>query len=490
MSFGPPPSPFTQSTLAAAEGKKRRTVLVVGVLLALTAALCAGGWVLWGRGGDSTSKPDADRARTADAIRETVETPPRTPEGGTAAEYVDKTLKEGQTASAKGTWATEKTVAKGMVNVVKGFRIGDSEKVWQLKFPGPVCAVTRHVSVDGRTAVAFSGERPKKTDTGEGGTAPCDRIAVFDIDTGRKLWDKKLPGKAALAMGVNVTMTRGTVVAVSGHASVAYDMTSGRRLWTDTSVSKCADLGYAGGRGLVALVRCGDSGDPEFRVQKVAPRTGKTLWTYKVAASTKGVHLASSSPPVIAVAAGDLTSTNLIALSDDKGGQRGTIRLEGDRYVHGCDETFSAEVERCTGVVVGKRQLYMATKPREFSPETSRGLVANEIVAFDLATGNTVRKFDARPGRPMFPLRMSGDKVIAYREAATAPSAAVSLDPDSGKESLLLLFGEDEAPEMNGLEPPEVVYEHGRIFLAATSVTRSKGDGPQQWVMRGFESSD
>ncbi|MFI7322927.1 hypothetical protein [Streptomyces venezuelae] len=42
---------------------------------------------------------------------------------------------------------------------------------------------------------------------------------------------------------------------------------------------------------------------------------------------------------------------------------------------------------------------------------------------------------------------------------------------------------------MNGLEPPEVVYEHGRIFLAATSVMRSKGDGPQQWVMRGFESS-
>ncbi|MGW6533493.1 outer membrane protein assembly factor BamB family protein [Streptomyces venezuelae] len=487
MSFGPPPSPFTQSTLAAAEGRKRRTALVIGVLLALTAALCAGGWVLWGRGGGTSSNEHADRVQPADAIRETVETPPRTPEGGTAAEYVDKTIKEGQTASAKGTWATEKIVAKAIVNVVKGFRIGDSEEVWQLKFPGPVCAVTRHVSVDGRTAVAYSGERPKKADTGAGAT--CDRIAVFDIDTGRKVWDKKLPGESALAMGVNVTMTRGTVVAVSGQASVAYDMTSGRRLWTDTAVTQCADTGYAGGRGLIALVRCGDSADPEFRIQKVAPRTGKTLWTYKVAASIKGVHLASSSPPVIAVAAGNLRSTNLIALSDDKGRQRGTIRLEGDRYVHSCDETFSAEVERCTGVVVGKRQLFMATKPRDFSPETSRGLVANEIVSFDLATGNTVRKFDAKPGRPMFPLRMSGDRVIAYREGGSAPSAAVSLDPDSGKESILLLFGESEAPTMDGLEPPDVVYERGRIFLATTSVTRPKGDGPQQWVMRGFESS-
>lgn len=489
MSFGPPP-PLTRPVPTAAEGKKRRTAMVIGVLLTLTAALCAGGWVLWGPDGDSASKQrTASAPLPPDAIRETVETPPRTPEGGTVAEYIHKTLKEGETAPAKGAWATEKIVAKGIANVVKGFRIGDSEKVWQLDFPGPICAVTRHVSVDGRTAVAFSGERPEKGGEGEDVTAPCDRVAVFDVDTGRKLWDKKLPGESALAMSVNVTMTRGTVLAATGQVSVAYDMTSGSRLWTDTDASKCTDMGYAGGKGLIALVQCGDSAEPEFRIQKIAPRTGKSLWTYTVAEGIDGVHLASSSPPVIAVASGDMGSTHLIALSGDKGRQRGTIPLEGDRYVHGCDEVFSAEVERCTGVVVGKRQLYMATKPRDFSPETARGRVANEVVAFDLATGNTVRKFDARPGRPMFPLRMSGDKVIAYREAASAPSAAVSLDPDTGKETLLLLFGEDEAPAMDGLEPPLVVYERGRIVLATTSVTRSEGDGPNQWVMRGFESS-
>ncbi|WP_447040332.1 hypothetical protein [Streptomyces sp. DSM 118878] len=131
----------------------------------------------------------------------------------------------------------------------------------------------------------------------------------------------------------------------------------------------------------------------------------------------------------------------------------------------------------------------MATKPRDFSPETSRGLPSNEVVAFDLSTGNGVRKFDAKPGRPLFPLRMSGDKVIAYREAGSAPSVVVSLDPDSGKETLLLLFWNSEMPEMSALEPPDVVYERGRIFFGVTHVQRMKGDGPHQLVMRGFETS-
>ncbi|MFJ2768388.1 PQQ-binding-like beta-propeller repeat protein [Streptomyces sp. NPDC087300] len=490
MSFGPPPSRFTQSAVAAAEGRKRRTSITIGVVLVLIAALCSGAWVLWATsGGEAADARPASADLPPDAIRETAEKTPVTPEGGTAAEYTAKKLKEGEAASTLGLWATDKIVAKGTGNVVRGIRTKDSEEAWQIKFRGPVCAVTRHVSVDGRTAVAYAGQRLAKGDkTQNSATVSCDRIAVFDVDTGRKLWDKKLPGESGPAMDVNVTMTRGAVVAATGQASAAYDMTSGRRFWADTKPSNCADLGFAGGRSLLALVKCGDSADPEFRVQRIAPRSGKSLWTYKVAQGIKGVRIASSKPPVIAVAAGDIESTTLIALTD-RGRQRSTIRLEGDRYVHGCDGSFTSQVEVCAGVVVGDRQLYMATRPRDFAPETSWGQASNEVVAFDLDTGNGVRKFDSKTGRPMFPLRMSGDKVIAYREAASAPSAAVSLDPGSGKETLLLLFGNPEMPEMTAVEPPDVVYERGRIFLAITHVERIKGDSPHQLVMTGFESS-
>jgi hypothetical protein len=47
---------------------------------------------------------------------------------------------------------------------------------------------------------------------------PCDHLAVVDIDTGRKLWEKPLPDESADSMSVNVTMTRGAAVVSWGRA--------------------------------------------------------------------------------------------------------------------------------------------------------------------------------------------------------------------------------------------------------------------------------
>lgn len=41
-------------------------------------------------------------------------------------------------------------------------------------------------------------------------------------------------------------------------------------------------------------------------------------------------------------------------------------------------------------------------------------------------------------------------------------------------------------------EPPDIVYEHGRIFLAKPDLSRLKGDAddaPRLPVMEGYESS-
>ncbi|WP_055548139.1 PQQ-binding-like beta-propeller repeat protein [Streptomyces kanamyceticus] len=250
--------------------------------------------------------------------------------------------------------------------------------------------MTRHVSVDGRTAVAVPGKRPEKGKPEKSKQraepeAPCDHLAVVDIDTGKKLWEKPLPNGGSGSTGVNVTMTRGTVVATWGQGSAAYDMTTGKRLWADLNPSTCTDTGFAGGRGLLALRSCGDSADPEFRVQKVAPRTGRTVWTHKVARGIDSVYLASSQPPVIAVATGNDGTIDYLHSLDDRGRNRATIPLPDRRYLHNCDESFSAEVERCSGVVVGERQLYMATKPRDTYEAGLSRRVPNEVVAFDLA---------------------------------------------------------------------------------------------------------
>lgn len=63
-------------------------------------------------------------------------------------------------------------------------------------------------------------------------------------------------------MSVNVTVTDGAVLGTRGQGSAAYDMTTGKRLWADTTPSACEDSGFAGGKGLIALQQRGDAGTP------------------------------------------------------------------------------------------------------------------------------------------------------------------------------------------------------------------------------------
>ncbi|XKK62770.1 PQQ-like beta-propeller repeat protein [Streptomyces sp. ARC32] len=410
-----------------------------------------------------------------DDIRETVETRPPSVEGTAAVSYEETLRTVGRNVSAMGTWATDKVFAKSFGNEIKGFRLGGSEAseiAWRLTLPGPLCAVTRHVSVDGRTAMAYAGDGEDEGEgEGSGGgpdadplTRVCDRLAVFDIDTGKKMWDTKLAG-AGSSLAVNVTMTDGTVVTAWGQGSAAYELTGGKRLWADTDPSACTDEGFAGGRDLLALLSCGDSADPAYRVQRIDPRTGDAEWTYRVARGVQGVYLVSSSPAVLAVAAGDVVVTDLISL-DERGKRRATIRLNRDHQVLDCDRTFTAVVESCGAIVVDGERLYLSEEDR--------------VVAYDLATGRTAGKFDGPAGGEVHPLRMSGEQLIAYRpgRGLGRPDAIVALDPDSGEETLLLLFA--GGAEVGALDDPaqnDIVYEHGCVFFGARTVVGPYNEG-------------
>jgi outer membrane protein assembly factor BamB len=312
---------------------------------------------------------------------------------------------------------------------------------------------------------------------------------VFDIDTGKRLWHVQLPEKRLVP--ARVTMTRGKVIAAWEDGSAAYAMAGGKLVWSHTPGPACADSGYSGGEALVRVVKCGNADNRRFRVEGTNLETGKPLWTYTVTPGVQDVRLVSSAPVVIAVAAGDLVITDLISLSD-QGEFRATISVPVQTYVTKCGDglDLTGPIETCDAVVVDERQLYVATQSRDTGTVSAHGQVANEIVAFDLATGKSVRKFDAKVGRPMYPVRMSGDLLIAYRESSSAhtPSAVVSIDPRSGKETLFLLFGTDG---MLPFEYLDVRYEHGRVFFAATSLAGpvSKDDeGESLWLADGFES--
>lgn len=314
--------------------------------------------------------------------------------------------------------------------------------------------------------------RPAPKPKGSPTEGVCDEVVFFDIDTGKKLWQSKMPEAAsAFVTNTNLTMTRGTVAVAWDQGSVAYDMKDGKQLWKSTGVSQCEDHGFAGGRALLALVRCGSMPDVTYEVQKLDPRTGKAKWTYKVGKGITTVYLPSSDPPVLAVGAGDTTVTDLITLDAD-GKHSATISLHGESYDPMCGVRYSSTsrfgvVENCDAMVVGRTEIFVASKVGSES-----GQEANWIVGFDVATGKTLRKFDGREDQPIYPLRTSGDQLLVYRATRDdiGPSAVISLDPRTGKETPFLLFRlpDDDSSDRQFGDPDksDVIVEQGRVYFA------------------------
>ncbi|MGA4839244.1 PQQ-binding-like beta-propeller repeat protein [Streptomyces sp. G45] len=535
MTDGPSPSRFTESALAVERARRtRRARMLAGLAGLLALALCAGGWMVWAAGDDGSDAQDAKAVQQApDEIRDTVETIPDSPAGSLVVDYREKQFDErfgrDATVAAPGTWATDKTFVRGVGRTLKGFTYGKFDEAWTTDLGGPICDTTRHVTADGRTAVLVQ-ERPEKSEKpkepekskkgdkgdkdkkdrkskgkdkdkdkgkkrkgGKGGKdgkdgkdkgkkdkpsrpappAPetCEKLVFVDLDTGKKLWEAKLPdAKAAFAPNTNVTMTRGTVAVAWGQGSMGYDMASGKRLWGNARPSACGDAGFAGGRALLALRRCERGDDHTYRIQKVDPRTGEPQWTYKVSPGIQNVNLVSAEPAVIAVAAGDSGATDLITL-DDRGAYQATIDLPKGRYEDDCFRMLYGTVETCDAIAVGRDQLFLATK--------AEGLEANWIVSFDLATGKTVRKFDSKGRAAMYPVRVSGDRLLAFRGSidGVAPDAVVSLDPKTGKETPFMLFS---VPDDAGIVEPgeaDVVVERGRVFVAPRELS-AEDSGP------------
>lgn len=483
MSYGPPPSVYTQSAVAADQARRCRHrfgILAVAVALVLVAAGGLSWWFLAREGTPADGKQAA--APAPDEIRDTVETPPVSPEGRKVidhyAEHLEK-FDELHPRYAPGTWATDKILARGFADRVEGYRINDryDETVWTLELGGHICAVSRHVTVDGRTAVVVQPHR--EADAPD--ASVCDQVVFFDLNTGRKLWQKTMPSADfAYVTNTNITLTEGVVAIGWGRGSVAYDMKSGRRLWNSTLGSHCEDAGFAGGPALLALEECGEGDNATYRVQKLDPSTGKPLWTYRVARGVGSVYLPSSDPPVLAVAAGGTQVTDLIAL-DDQGRHQTTISLHD--YEPACgqrDHGFFGLLETCDGVVVGRTEVYVASK-EDFSKEGP----SNWIVAFDLKTGKSVRKFDGRWLQEVVPLRRSGDDLLIYRVSnAFNPGALISWNPRTDKETLLLLIQlpQDVAFELNDPEKTEIVVEKGRIFFGRRALAHDE-DEPEKKVL-------
>ncbi|MFG3657795.1 PQQ-binding-like beta-propeller repeat protein [Streptomyces sp. NPDC047706] len=500
MSFGPPPSVYTQSARSAqaARAERRRKLLVWPLAVVLVVALGTGGWLLWGgdSGGSGTGAEATGQSRLD--VRETVEKRPASTVGKMAFRFSVDDMSPGEHYEMPGMWATDKILAKGINKTLVGLAIGTDtapgDEKWKLPLDGPICGYTRHVTVENRTAVLFRESEQED--------AFCDRVAFFDLDDGRKVWESDFsvsasgdhpeqPDSGQYQATPSVTLAQGAVVVTWGGGTDAYAMDTGERRWRTTSTGACQDMGAAGGRALLVRQQCwGDhaslpEGRTTYKARKVDPRTGEVLWTYSAAKGIGGLAIPSADPPVLAVEAGEIGISELLSL-DDKGNSRATIRLQGGTYRGECAFDDYLVVDDCPTIAVGDDQVFLRSKE---SGETAN---SNWVIGFDLATGRTTTKFDSGPGSLLYPLRMSGDRLLALRETDDhiAPNALVSLDARTGKETPYFYFELPyEARLMATTEHNHIVVQNGRLFFGVKRV-----DGPttgKAWIYLalGIESN-
>ncbi|WP_308408579.1 PQQ-binding-like beta-propeller repeat protein [Streptomyces sp. AC627_RSS907] len=473
-------------------------MLTALLAVVVAAALGTGGWLLWGGGGEnaaSSDGPGASDGRGPRDVRETVEEQPASTVGEMAFRFSVDDMNPGERVEMPGMWATDRILAKGINKTLVGMRIGTDvapgEEEWRLGLDGPICGYTRHVTGDHRTAVLFRANDREED-------AFCNQVAFVDLDDGRLVWEDRFPYSVAgpdagFATGSDsqdrpsVTLTHDTVAVTWGGGTIGYDMEKGASRWTTAATAPCQDMGAAGGRGLLIRQKCWstDESVPDdswqhvtYKVRKVDPATGRTLWTYSAAKGIRDLNVPSTEPALIAVAGGDSEITDLLSL-DDKGRDRATISLRNGAYVADCAYTDYLVIDDCPTIAVGAGQVFIRSK------DQLEKQVSNWIIGFDLATGNTTKKFDSGPGSLLQPLRMSGDQLLALRLSNDhiSPNALVSLDPGTDEETPYFYFGlPGEAQTMTLTDENDIVVQDGRLFFGVKAANGPADAKRKQWL--------
>ena len=190
---------------------------------------------------------------------------------------------------ALGGWATDEVFAKGTIDAVVGMDAASGDKKWDLALDGEICAASKHMTESGKTAVITQETKSTK--------AACNQLAVFDVNSGKKEWQEKMPAADdATTLGMNLTIAEDVVAAKWIGGSVAYKISGGSPLWRSKGSNECRDDGFAGGKELMAVVECGDYSDPKIKVQKLDPKTGKSTWEFEAPDGVESARVISTRP--------------------------------------------------------------------------------------------------------------------------------------------------------------------------------------------------
>ncbi|MBR7672733.1 PQQ-binding-like beta-propeller repeat protein, partial [Streptomyces daliensis] len=459
-------------------GGNGKVVAIVAAVVALVLVAGVGGFFLLS-GDDGGSDDEAKGGGGSSQGTEGGSNKPASVDGKELFKIQSPTITDDDPVSVVGAWATEKTFAKSTVNGIIGVNAASGKKAWEIPLDGEVCASSRHVTESGKTAVVFG--ETKSSD------AACSQIAVIDLDKGKKDWQEKMPNADdASTLGINMTISQDVVAAKWLGGSVAYKISGGSPLWKAQPTGDCKDEGFAGGEELLAVVSCGGYDNPQMKVQKLNPTTGKSKWEFEAPRGVESISVISTDPVVLAVGAGETTTTDVMTVGEDAK-LKAKISTGERKYDPGC----STEVESCATSAADDKYVYLPTEEHQGDSDYGR---TNEIMAFDFNTGKPKWKSPAGEKRSIVPVRMDGDKLIAYKKPTyDSGGQVVAVDPaKQGKQELYLRNPDDSAEAENNFagitmrEPP--IFVGGRLFLQQTLISKDSTDSYAKYLAIGFGS--
>ncbi|MEU5363417.1 PQQ-binding-like beta-propeller repeat protein [Streptomyces sp. NPDC005925] len=481
-------------------GRKINAQLAIIVAAVVAIALIIGGGV-WYASGSDDKKDDTATSGGADGGTDPKgggggggpsggrEKAPSDPSSKVLFQVPAPEVKGDSSVVVDGSWVTDTVYAKSGIAEVVGYDPAKGTKLWTIELPGPVCQASKHVTEDNKTAITYQPGMPTKAKPSYG----CSQVAAIDLEAGKKLWTKTLKSGDQDVNFDNVTVSGSTVAVGSTSGGGAFDIPSGKLLWSPKPTDSCYDAGYGGGAKLVALRKCGPYDHRQLHVQTIDPKaSGKVLSEYKMAAGIEYASIVSTDPLVVAADVGDTAGdgsgiSDIFSIDNKTGKLRARISVPGDQYAADCDGI--SEIEHCLMIAVGNDRVYLPTEQHDGDGELGQ---TNEIVAFDLATGKqTGQRADAGDGYEITPLRMDGSSLLAYkRPPYNKGGQVVSIDGGTFKPTVLL---ENPATEsVRGAETSmlpsfaELLFHKGRFYMAAVFASERRLADDKEYLMIAF----
>ncbi|MFJ8211116.1 PQQ-binding-like beta-propeller repeat protein [Streptomyces sp. NPDC096033] len=492
-----PPQPSTLQAPAAPQpaagggNDVRNQLLIVGAAVLAMALIIGGGfWYTSGDGGDNppavsaSGSPDPKAPALAGS-----EKPPANPKSKPLVSATTQ-VPGSEVIGVDGSWLTDTTYVKSDLGKVVGYNLVDGGKKWELPLGANVCGATKHIS-DNKTAILFEEGPP----TADKKYPQCTQAGVIDLNTGKMVWKstaKSATGGDKPVAFTEITLSGQTVAAGGLYGGAAWNLADGKPLWTPkTDAQGCYDLGYGGGEALAVLRKCGGNSDETLYAQALDPVSGAPKYSYKLSAGIEWAGIISTKPLVIAANVGNTaknaTNVSDLFVLDDAGQLKARIGLSSGSYAPRCPAT---EVEQCTNMVVGNGKVYLPSYEHQGSSPTGR---TNEIVSFDLETGKaTSDRADAGEKYVMYPLRMDGSNIIAYKVPPYDNGGqVVSLDGKTMKETLLMQNPAAGRDQEAGFAPDrsEIRYHNGRLFMSESLASKPYSDKEKDYLFISFAAN-